>query len=78
MCRLIPPAVVRGIQLAVGLQLAEKGLTLVWFEGTERRPLLGMHSIWPGLAAAAFILVVLFSGVRCYHASHIVARIILL
>lgn len=54
---------VRGIQLAVGLQLAEKGLALVWFRGADRRPWTGSDSIWPGLLAAAFILLSLFSGV---------------
>ena len=64
LCRIVPPAVIRGIQLAVGLQLAEKGLALVWFNGATRRPIIGVDSLWVGLAAAAFTLVALFAGVR--------------
>ena len=53
----------RGIQLAVGLNLAEKGLSLVWYKGTDRRPLLGADSFWPGLVATAFVIVALLSRV---------------
>lgn len=36
--RMVPTAVVRGVQLAVGLQLSEKGLQAVWFTDSQARP----------------------------------------
>ena len=62
-CRLVPAAVIRGIQLAVGLALAEKGITLTVYQGAHLRPLVGADSLWPGLVAAGFIFIVLFGTV---------------
>lgn len=36
--RLIPDAVVRGLQLAVGLALAQRGVHNVWFKVAEVLP----------------------------------------
>ncbi|KAK9795547.1 hypothetical protein WJX73_003922 [Symbiochloris irregularis] len=58
---IVPGSVVRGIQLAVGLNLAVKGVTLALLKGTQWRPLTGSDSIWPGVAAFVFILLALFA-----------------
>ncbi len=34
-CRLVPDAVVRGLQLAVGLGLAQRGIHNVWYKVAE-------------------------------------------
>ena len=36
-CRLVPDAVVRGLQLSLGLSLATKGIKNVWFKVAEVR-----------------------------------------
>jgi hypothetical protein len=38
--RVVPDAVVRGLQLAVGLPLAQKGIRSVWYTASEVRPAL--------------------------------------
>lgn len=58
-CRLIPLAVVRGLQLGVGLNLAQKGVSLVWFKDAKVgviRDLSGSDSLFLGLFGAIFIL----------------------
>ena len=58
---------VRGIQLSVGLSLAQKGVMLVAFRDTRHqhfREAAGTDSIWPGLIAAGFILVTTYLPVR--------------
>ena len=35
MCRIVPSAVVRGLQLSLGLSLATTGVKNVWFKGAE-------------------------------------------
>ncbi len=59
MCSLIPLAVVRGLQLGVGLNLAQKGVSLVWFKDAKVgvvRDLSGSDSLFLGLSGAIFIL----------------------
>lgn len=59
MSRLIPLAVVRGLQLGVGLNLAQKGVSLVWFKDAKAgsvRDLSGSDSLFLGLFGAIFIL----------------------
>ena len=66
-CRIVPGSVVRGIQLAVGLSLAQKGITLVAYPDnshTHFRGAVGLQSMWPGLVAAAAILVTTYLPVR--------------
>ncbi|KAK9918174.1 hypothetical protein WJX75_001970 [Coccomyxa subellipsoidea] len=66
--RLIPDAVVRGLQLAVGLALAQRGVHNVWFKVAEEKDLRLVPdesdekdiSVYLGLAAAAFLLVMLY------------------
>lgn len=63
LCSLIPTAVVRGLQLGVGLTLAQKGIALVWFKDAktgEIRDLWSAESLLLGLIAAAFILITVF------------------
>ncbi|KAK9840623.1 hypothetical protein WJX81_004876 [Elliptochloris bilobata] len=76
--RLVPTAVVRGVQLSVGLQLTEKGLRAVWFTASQERDLQAAaprallsaeedeqdsaHLVYLGLAAAAFLLLTLYPG----------------
>lgn len=70
-CRLVPGSVIRGIQLSVGLTLAQKGVALVAFQGSHYRGWLGWNGIVPGLAAAIFILITAYWPVRhadCAHA----------
>ena len=58
---------VRGIQLSVGLSLAQKGVALVAFRDASHqrfREAAGTDSIWPGLAAAGFILVTAYLPAR--------------
>ena len=58
-CSLIPLAVVRGLQLGVGLNLAQKGVSLVWFKDAKVgiiRDLSGSDSLFLGLFGAIFIL----------------------
>jgi len=62
-CSVIPTAVVRGLQLGVGLNLATKGVSLVWFKDAEAgliRELSGSESLFLGLFGAAFILATVF------------------
>ena len=66
----------RGIQLSVGLSLAQKGVGLVAFRDAGHfREATGFDSIWPGLVAAGFILVTTYLPVRprgplpCLHLS---------
>ena len=42
MCRIVPSAVVRGLQLSLGLSLATTGVKNVWFKGGR-----GGHSFNP-------------------------------
>ena len=61
----MPGSVIRGIQLSVGLTLAQKGVALVAFQsGTHYRGLAGWGGIIPGVAAAIFILVTTYWPVR--------------
>lgn len=51
------------MQLGVGLNLAQKGVSLVWFRDAKAgaiRHLSGSESLFIGLAAAAFILLTVF------------------
>ena len=56
--RLVPGSVIRGIQLSVGLNLAQKGVSLLAMQdAVHYRGLSGWSGLIPGIAAAAFILV---------------------
>ncbi|CAK0785198.1 hypothetical protein CVIRNUC_008404 [Coccomyxa viridis] len=68
--RIVPSAVVRGLQLSLGLSLATTGVKNVWFKGAEEHDLkeklgaalLGQGrdvTVYLGLAATAFLLVML-------------------
>jgi hypothetical protein len=63
-CSVIPTAVVRGLQLGVGLNLATKGVSLVWFKDAKAgviRDFRGSESLFLGLFGAAFILATVFT-----------------
>mmetsp|Transcript_37344 Transcript_37344/g.105360 ORF Transcript_37344/g.105360 Transcript_37344/m.105360 type:complete len:561 (-) Transcript_37344:95-1777(-) len=58
--RLVPPYVIRGMQLGLGLKLAQKGLRSVLYaqgSASEFRPALGVDGWLVGCSAVAFILV---------------------
>ncbi|CAL8471686.1 g11228 [Coccomyxa elongata] len=66
--RMVPDAIVRGLQLSVGLGLAQRGIHNVWFKVAEEKDLRLVPdesdekdiSVYLGLAAAAFLLVMLY------------------
>ena len=60
--RLVPGSVIRGIQLSVGLNLAQKGVSLVAMQDATR--FRGLGGLIPGIAAAAFVLVTSYWPVR--------------
>lgn len=68
--RLIPAAVIRGMQLGVGLQLAQKGFGYIWYETdgngkvtTDMNSIFGVNGIFVGLFFVAFILLSVYNVV---------------
>ena len=65
LCRLVPGSVIRGVQLSVGLNLAQKGVALVAFHDAQHyRGITGWEGLVPGVVAACFILVTVYWPVR--------------
>lgn len=66
--RLIPAAVIRGMQLGVGLQLAQKGFGYIWYETdgkgkvtTSMNSIFGVNGIFVGLFFVVFILLSVYN-----------------
>ena len=66
--RLIPAAIIRGMQLGVGLQLAQKGFGCIWYETdgdgkvtTDMNSIFGVNGIFVGLFFVAFILLSVYN-----------------
>ncbi len=63
--RLIPAAVIRGMQLGVGLQLAQKGFNYIWYETDgSMNSIFGVNGIFVGLFFVAFILLSVYNIVH--------------
>jgi hypothetical protein len=62
--RLIPAAVIRGMQLGVGLQLAQKGFSYIWYDTDgSMNAIFGVNGIFVGLFFVAFILLSVYNTV---------------